>query len=75
MSDHLHGQVVLDELAPGHRELRRASAQELIALAIGVVHGCDGCIASHAKGAVGGYDAFCEFTEAGEPAVPAAAGV
>lgn len=26
--------------------------KELIALAIGVVHGCDGCIASHAKGAV-----------------------
>jgi len=126
MSDHLHGQVVLDELAPGHRELRRAipevyrgfgelskaalapgaldaSVKELIALAIGVVHGCDGCIASHAKGAaragatrqeaaeaigvaflmMGGpatiygaraYDAFCEFTEAGEPAVPAAVG-
>lgn len=26
--------------------------KELIALAIGVVHGCDGCIASHAKAAV-----------------------
>lgn len=25
--------------------------KELIALAIGVVHGCDGCIASHAQGA------------------------
>lgn len=25
--------------------------KELIALAIGVVHGCDGCIASHARGA------------------------
>lgn len=25
--------------------------KELIAMAIGVVHGCDGCIASHAKGA------------------------
>jgi AhpD family alkylhydroperoxidase len=25
--------------------------KELIAMAIGVVHGCDGCIASHARGA------------------------
>jgi AhpD family alkylhydroperoxidase len=25
--------------------------KELIALAIGVVHGCDGCIASHARAA------------------------
>jgi AhpD family alkylhydroperoxidase len=29
-----------------------ASFKELIALAIGVVHGCDGCIASHARAAV-----------------------
>ncbi|MCV7006311.1 carboxymuconolactone decarboxylase family protein [Mycobacterium gordonae] len=29
-----------------------AKLKELIALAIGVVHGCDGCIASHAKAAV-----------------------
>ncbi|MDP7704635.1 MULTISPECIES: carboxymuconolactone decarboxylase family protein [unclassified Mycobacterium] len=29
-----------------------AKYKELIALAIGVVHGCDGCIASHAKAAV-----------------------
>jgi AhpD family alkylhydroperoxidase len=29
-----------------------AKFKELIALAIGVVHGCDGCIASHAKAAV-----------------------
>lgn len=27
------------------------SVKELIALAIGVVHGCDGCVASHARGA------------------------
>jgi AhpD family alkylhydroperoxidase len=27
------------------------SVKELIALAIGIVHGCDGCIASHARGA------------------------
>ena len=25
--------------------------KELMAMAIGVVHGCDGCIASHARGA------------------------
>ena len=25
--------------------------KELVAMAIGVVHGCDGCIASHARGA------------------------
>lgn len=74
MSHHTHGQAVLDDLAPQHRELRHAipevyrgfgemgkaalapgaldtRTKELIALAIGVVHGCDGCIASHAKGA------------------------
>jgi len=28
-----------------------AKVKELMAMAIGVVHGCDGCIASHAKGA------------------------
>lgn len=27
------------------------AVKELMALAIGVVHGCDGCIASHARGA------------------------
>ena len=26
--------------------------KELIAMTIGIVHGCDGCIASHARGAV-----------------------
>ncbi len=35
-------------MAPG--ELGTA-VKELMALAIGVVHGCDGCIASHARGA------------------------
>ena len=29
-----------------------AKVKELMAMAIGVVHGCDGCIASHARGAV-----------------------
>ena len=29
-----------------------SKVKELMAMAIGVVHGCDGCIASHAKGAV-----------------------
>jgi AhpD family alkylhydroperoxidase len=76
MSSHSsHGRVVLDEMSPLHRELRRAvpevykgfaelhhaafekgaletSTKELIALAIGVVEGCDGCIASHAQAAV-----------------------
>jgi AhpD family alkylhydroperoxidase len=28
------------------------SIKELVAVAIGVVHGCDGCIASHARSAV-----------------------
>lgn len=28
-----------------------AKVKELMAMAIGVVHGCDGCIASHAKAA------------------------
>ncbi|MFM9033343.1 MAG: carboxymuconolactone decarboxylase family protein [Mycobacterium sp.] len=28
-----------------------ARVKELMALAIGVVHGCDGCVASHARGA------------------------
>jgi AhpD family alkylhydroperoxidase len=45
----------------GFRELHHAAfergvldtkTKELIALAIGVVEGCDGCIASHAEGAV-----------------------
>ncbi|HUB57009.1 MAG TPA: carboxymuconolactone decarboxylase family protein [Mycobacterium sp.] len=35
-------------LAPGALDKR---TKELIALAIGVVAGCDGCIASHAQGA------------------------
>jgi AhpD family alkylhydroperoxidase len=29
-----------------------AKFKELVALSIGIVHGCDGCIASHAKAAV-----------------------
>ena len=71
---HGHGQAVLDELSPLHRNLRRAvpdvykgfgqlhhaafeegaldtKTKELIALAIGVTEGCDGCIASHARAA------------------------
>lgn len=70
-----HGASVLRDLAPLHRELRRAipdvyrgfgelhraaftagaldvRTKELIALAIAVVEGCDGCIASHAEAAV-----------------------
>lgn len=41
----LHGAA----LAPGALD---TGTKELIALAIGVVEGCDGCIASHAEGAV-----------------------
>ncbi len=70
-----HHHDVLEDLAPQHRELRKAipgvyggfaemskaamqsgavdaSIKELIAVAIGVVDGCDGCIASHARSAV-----------------------
>jgi AhpD family alkylhydroperoxidase len=69
-----HGKAVLRELAPLHRELRRAipevyagfgalskaafadgaldrRTKELIAFAIGVVEGCDGCVASHGQAA------------------------
>jgi AhpD family alkylhydroperoxidase len=69
-----YGPTVLRELAPLHRDLRRAipevyrgfgqlseaafaegaldrKTKELIALAIGVVEGCDGCIASHGQAA------------------------
>jgi AhpD family alkylhydroperoxidase len=69
-----HGKTVLRELAPLHRELRRAipdvyegfrelstaafadgaldrKTKELIAMAIGVVEGCDGCVASHGQAA------------------------
>ncbi len=70
-----HGKVVLDDLSPLHRALRRAipdvyrgfgelhrasfapgalevRTKELMAMAIGVVEGCDGCIASHSQAAV-----------------------
>lgn len=36
-------------LGPGTLEPK---IKELMAMAIGVTHGCDGCIASHARGAV-----------------------
>lgn len=51
----------IPEVYRGFGELHRASfaegeldvrTKELIALAIGVVEGCDGCIASHAQAAV-----------------------
>lgn len=50
----------IPEVYAGFRELHQAAfapgaldtrTKELIALAIGVVDGCDGCIASHARGA------------------------
>jgi AhpD family alkylhydroperoxidase len=40
-----------------------AKIKELMAMAIGVVHGCDGCIASHARGAA---KAGASATEAAE---------
>jgi AhpD family alkylhydroperoxidase len=43
------GELSAAALAPGAVE---GSMKELIAMAIGVVQGCDGCIASHARGAV-----------------------
>ena len=52
---------MIPEVYKGFGELSRAAMgagvidtkiKELIAMAIGVVAGCDGCIASHARGAV-----------------------
>lgn len=74
MSEHQHGQAVLNEVVPLGRTLRQAipdvyrafagfnqaafapgsldtKTKELIALAIAVSERCDGCIASHARGA------------------------
>lgn len=42
------GELSRAALAGGALE---AKVKELLAMAIGVVHGCDGCIASHARGA------------------------
>lgn len=51
---------MIPDVYKGFGELSRASLgagaldtkiKELIAMTIGVVHGCDGCIASHARGA------------------------
>lgn len=58
----LHRQLrrAVPEVYAGFRELHRSAlapgaldtrVKELIALAIAVVEGCDGCIASHAQGA------------------------
>ncbi len=52
---------MIPDVYKGFGELSRAAlsagaletkTKELIAMTIGVVHGCDGCIASHARGAV-----------------------
>jgi len=74
MNDTTNGKALLRDLAPLHRNLRRAigdvykgfgelsaaafsdgaldrKTKELIALAVGVVEGCDGCIASHSQSA------------------------
>ncbi len=42
------GELSRAALAAGALETK---TKELIAMTIGVVHGCDGCIASHARGA------------------------
>ncbi|MEZ0366506.1 carboxymuconolactone decarboxylase family protein [Mycobacterium sp. pUA109] len=42
------GEMTKAAMAPGALD---TNIKELVALAIGVVHGCDGCIASHAKAA------------------------
>ncbi len=42
------GEMSKAALAPGVLDTK---SKELIAMTIGVVHGCDGCIASHARGA------------------------
>jgi AhpD family alkylhydroperoxidase len=41
-----------------------AKTKELMAMAIGIVHGCDGCIASHAKAAAGAGATAQEAAEA-----------
>ena len=52
---------MIPDVYKGFRELSQSAlaagaletkVKELIAMTIGVVHGCDGCIASHARGAV-----------------------
>lgn len=52
---------MIPEVYQGFGDLSRASLssgaidakiKELIAMVIGVIHGCDGCIAAHARGAV-----------------------
>jgi len=43
------GELSKAAFAPGALDVK---FKELIALTIGVVHGCDGCIASHAQSAV-----------------------
>jgi len=57
---HRHLRRAIPEVYDGFGELHRAAftpgaldarTKELIALAIGVVEGCDGCIASHAQAA------------------------
>jgi AhpD family alkylhydroperoxidase len=51
---------MIPDVYKGFRELSQSAlaagaletkVKELIAMTIGVVHGCDGCIASHARGA------------------------
>ena len=63
----------IPEVYRGFGELSRAAlasgaldrkVKELIAMVIGVVHGCDGCIASHAQGVVRAGASMEEAAEA-----------
>ena len=53
----LHGAVM-------HDGALDAKTKELIALAIGISHRCDGCIASHARGAARQHATDAEVAEA-----------
>lgn len=53
----LHGAVM-------HAGALDAKTKELIALAIGISHRCDGCIASHARGAARQHATDAEVAEA-----------
>ena len=64
---------MIPDVYKGFGELSRAALgtgaldtkiKELIAMTIGVVHGCDGCIASHARGAARAGAAKQEAAEA-----------
>jgi AhpD family alkylhydroperoxidase len=55
------GELGKAAMAPGALD---TSVKELMAMNIGIVHGCDGCIASHARAAVRGGATREEAAEA-----------